>query len=136
MEAFEHSALEHALFKPRVFHLYVDDTFIIWTHGQGKLMEFLSFMNSLYKNTKFTMEVEQSGSFSFLDVFVYRKQDGSLGHKVFQKPPHTDLYFNARSAHHPAPKRAALSTLVHRATAISDKGSLPEELFKTSMECI
>jgi hypothetical protein len=40
--------------------------------------------------------------------------DGSLGHTVYRKPMHTDLYLHAESAHHPAQKNWVLRTLVHR----------------------
>lgn len=33
-EAFEQLALEHALLKSMVFKCYIDDTFVVWPHGQ------------------------------------------------------------------------------------------------------
>jgi hypothetical protein len=37
----------------------------------------------------FTMEKEEDGHLPFLDINIYRKPDGSLGHKVYRKPTHT-----------------------------------------------
>ena len=36
------------------------------------------------------MEIEE-GHLPFLDIDIYRKKDGSLGHKVYQKPTHTRI---------------------------------------------
>ncbi|KAJ4425835.1 hypothetical protein ANN_27461 [Periplaneta americana] len=77
---------------------------------------------------KFTKEVEKDGCLPFLDILISRKPDGTLGHSVYRKPMHTDLYLNGRSHHHPAQKRTVLSTLLHRARGISDKESLPSEI--------
>ena len=46
------------------------------------------------------MEVEKNGSIPFLDVLVYKKLDGSLGHMAFRKKTHTDSYLEADSHHH------------------------------------
>lgn len=66
----------------------------------------------LYELTAWEHQI-YNGMLPFLDVLVYWKQDGCLGHVVYRKPTHTDLYLNANSAHHPAQKKAVLSTLVH-----------------------
>jgi hypothetical protein len=74
------------------------------------------------------METESEGHLPFLDIDIYRRSDGSLGHKVYQKPTHTNLYLNARSHHHPSSKQAALSTIIHRARDLCDQDSLHAEL--------
>ncbi|PNF22070.1 hypothetical protein B7P43_G09300 [Cryptotermes secundus] len=68
------------------------------------------------------------GHLPFLDIDIYRRPDGSIGHTVYRKPTYTNLYLNAKSHHHPSSKQAALSTLVHRARALCDQGSLHAEL--------
>jgi hypothetical protein len=73
------------------------------------------------------METESEGHFPFLDLDIYRRSDGSLGHKVYRKPTHTNLYLNAKSHHHPSNKQAVLSTLIHRARALCDEDSLQAE---------
>jgi hypothetical protein len=74
------------------------------------------------------METEKDGHLTFLDIDIYRKPDGSLGHRVYRKPTHTNLYLHADSHHHPSNKQAVLSTLVHRARALYDHESLHDEL--------
>jgi hypothetical protein len=39
------------------------------------------------------MEIWIDNSLAFLDVLVKKKPDGSLGHTVYRKPMHTDLYY-------------------------------------------
>lgn len=73
------------------------------------------------------MEGDVHGQLPFLDVLVYRKQDGSVGHSVYRKHTHTDFYLNALS-YHPAQKWAVLKTLVYTALAIADCDSLNQEL--------
>jgi hypothetical protein len=72
--------------------LLVDDTFVIWPHGKDKLTEFLKHLNGIHNNIKFTMEIEDEGHLPFLDIDIYMKMDGSLGHRVYRKPNHTNLY--------------------------------------------
>jgi hypothetical protein len=64
----------------------------------------------------------------FLDIDIYRKKDGSLGHKVYRKPIHTNLYLHQKSHHHPANKNSVLTSLTHRAKALWDPESLAPEL--------
>jgi hypothetical protein len=74
----------------------VDDTFVIRPHGPGKLSEFRDHLNSVHEKIHFTMETERDGHLPFLDTNIYRKPDGSLGHKVYRKPTHTNLYLNSQ----------------------------------------
>ena len=71
---------------------------------------------------------EDTSHLPFLDIDIYRKMDGSLGHKVYQKPTHTNLCLHQKSHHHPANKHSVLSSLVHRANALCDQESLASEL--------
>ena len=74
------------------------------------------------------MEIEEEGLLPFLDIDIYRKQDGSLGHRVHSKPIHTNQYLHHNSHHHPANKKSVLSSLIHRAKALCDQDSLIQEL--------
>jgi hypothetical protein len=74
------------------------------------------------------MEIEENGHLPFLDIDIYKKADGSLGHKVYLKPTHTNLDLHQLSHHHPANKHSVLSSLIHRTRALCDQDSLPQEL--------
>jgi hypothetical protein len=74
------------------------------------------------------METESEGHLPFLDLDIYRRPDASLGHAVYRKPTHTNLYLNAKSHHHPSNKQAVLSALIHRARLLCDDDSLQDEL--------
>jgi hypothetical protein len=75
-----------------------------------------------------TKETEREGHLAFLYIDIYRRPNGSLDHRVYRKPIHTSLYLNVGSHHHPSNRQAMLSTLVHRAGALCDEGSLNAEL--------
>ena len=78
------------------------------------------------------MEVEENESIPFLDVLVYRKLDGSLGHKVFRKKTHTDSYLDADSHHHPAQKLGIINTLETRVVRICDDEHLKEKISRST----
>ena len=52
----------------------------------------------------------------------------TLGHKVYRKPTHTNLYLQQSSHHHPANKQSVLTSLIHRARSLCDEESLPQDL--------
>ena len=64
----------------------------------------------------------------FLDIDSHRKPDGSLGHKIYWEPTHTNLYLHWDSHHHPANEQSLLASLIHRAKALCDQDSLTKEL--------
>jgi hypothetical protein len=109
MEDFEKRAIEHATHKPTCWFRYVDDTSVIWKHGQEKLPEFLNHLNGLHNNIHFMM----------------KKEDG---HRVYRKPTHTKLYLHHDSHHHPSHEQSVLTYLTHRATAVGDQDSIKQEL--------
>jgi hypothetical protein len=44
---------------------------------------FLDHLNGPHRNIKFTMKMEKDHFPSFLDIDIYRRLDGFLGHKVY-----------------------------------------------------
>ncbi|XP_046400884.1 uncharacterized protein LOC124167130 [Ischnura elegans] len=127
MESFEKTALESYDKRPSLWLRYVDDTFVIWPHGEEELKRFLNHLNSQHHAIQFTMELEKEHQLSFLDVLVKRKGNGRLGHSVYRKPTHTDRYLNAASHHHPSQKSSLVATLVNRAYKICDSDSIASE---------
>ncbi|XP_071794603.1 uncharacterized protein [Asterias amurensis] len=124
MEEFESSSLLTADLRPNLWLRYVDDTFVVWPHGQDSL----HYLNQQHSSIKFTMEQEHSGKLPFLDVLITRNQDGTLHHSIYRKPTHTDRYLHQRSFHHPAIKSSVNRALVQQAYTICDPDSLQHEL--------
>ncbi|XP_046406226.1 uncharacterized protein LOC124171132 [Ischnura elegans] len=60
------------------------------------------------------MQTEKDNRLPFLDILIERRADGSLGHSVYRKPTHTDLYLNGRSHHHPAILRRHKVEKIHK----------------------
>jgi hypothetical protein len=85
MEDFEERALDLAPYKLLCWFPYMDDAFVIWPHGPGKLKDFLNHLNSIHQCILFIMETESEGHFPYLDIDIYERPDGSLGHRVYRK---------------------------------------------------
>lgn len=73
MEAFEQKAINLATDEPKLWVQYIDNTFVIWQHGQDKLEPYQQHLNSLQDPIQFTMKVEDSQQLPFLDVLVKRE---------------------------------------------------------------
>ena len=90
-------------FKPLVWYRYIDDIFLIWTHGNDELEKFLLFVENYsdMKKMKSTIKFEVNKSESevnFLDVSVNLKE-GSLSTSLFCKATDAHLYLNYSSNH-------------------------------------
>ena len=77
MEAFKTRALELAPLRPKMWVRYVDDTFILWPHGEEELRIFHDHLNSINHSIQFMYEKEIEGTLPFLDVELKR-----MGEKV------------------------------------------------------
>jgi hypothetical protein len=71
---------------------------------------------------------KKEGHLPFLDTDIYRKPDGSLGYRVYQKPIQTNLYIHWHSHHHPANKQLVLASLINSIKALCDKDSITQEM--------
>ena len=74
--------------KPSLWLRYIDDVFLLWTHGPEEFQNFVDHCNDLHHSIKFTAETS-SHEIPFLDVMVSIK-DGSLQNDLYSKP--TDSY--------------------------------------------
>ncbi|CAL8110124.1 unnamed protein product [Orchesella dallaii] len=107
---------------------YVDDIFAI-VH-ERHIKSTCNSLNAFHPSIQFTLEQEPDTKpgIPFLDVFIYRKPDNSLGHKIYRKPTHTNRYLHFTSFHPKAHKISVVDSLVTRAIRISDSIHLQEEL--------
>jgi heme-degrading monooxygenase HmoA len=116
MEYVEDKALSSALYPPKWWHRYVDDSRACIKKEHED--EFHSHLNSINPHIKFTIEVETEGSIAFLDTKTTRKKDGSIAVSVFRKATHTDRYLDFKSHHHAQHKCSVVRTLMDRASHI------------------
>jgi hypothetical protein len=115
MEEFGKVAVNRVALNPTYRFHYMDDTFMIWPHGPKELKILL---NHIQFSILFTKMMKSNSHLPFLDIDIYRRPVGSLGHMVYRKPTHTSFYLNAESHHHLTNKHFMFSTLVLIARAI------------------
>ena len=106
---------------------FVDDTFLIWAHGEEELETFVDHLNKQSDSIKFMKEFEKNIALPFLNTLVIKKQDGGIAHKVYRKKIHTEQYLHALSQHHLNQKMGVLNTLITRALRVSDKDHIESE---------
>ena len=56
MHSVKQEILKNSKLKPMIWRRFIDDVFIIWTHGKDKLEEFLDYINKAHETIKFTAE--------------------------------------------------------------------------------
>lgn len=88
MAEFEKEALAKCTLKPDLYFRYLDDIFIVWSHGRTAFNDFLQIFNSHRASINFKAEVS-SNSINFLDTTLFRSTDNSIHSKVYFKPTDT-----------------------------------------------
>ena len=94
MSYFEDKFLNSLVEKPLVWWHYIDDIFMIWQHGEEKLLKIL---NSCHLAIQFTAEYSLD-KVNFLDVEVIRSGNKLLA-DLYIKPTHTHQYLEISSCH-------------------------------------
>ena len=97
MGALEEKVLSDVDKKPDVWWRYIDDVFVIWTHGEECLIEFVNQINKMHTKIQFTAEWS-SRSIAFLDVNV-SIDGGRIVTDLFSKPTDTHQFLHRRSCH-------------------------------------
>ena len=69
MGKLEKELLAQSRKKPTVWWRYIDDVFVLWTHGEESLNNFIGDINQAHPTIKFTAEWSKE-SVSFLDTTV------------------------------------------------------------------
>ena len=81
MGEFERKALKDYADQPFLWLRYIDDILMVWTHGEEKLDNFITYLNNIHPTIKFTSE-RSTTSIPFLDVNI-QLENGKI---------ETDLY--------------------------------------------
>ena len=114
-------------FRPKYYKRYVDDVFLMF-EDRSQVKKFLRYMNSRHANINFTVEEEENGSLSFLDIAITRNE-GKLTTSIHRKKTFSGVYVNYNSFLPRDYKRGLISTLLHRAyTICSDYDKLHQEI--------
>lgn len=102
MAQWEKRVLAQAEYKPLIYKRYLDDIFMIWTHGRDKLQSFLDFLNSDNPCIKLKAEISET-SVDFLDLTIFKgtrfQREGILDTKVYHKPTDTMQLLHKASYH-------------------------------------
>ena len=96
MGKFELDFLGDLSFSPIFWKRFIDDIFLIWTHGEEKFNLFLEKINSVHPNIKF--ESTKSNSIPFLDVLV-KFENGKIETDLYTKPTDSHNYLDWNSCH-------------------------------------
>ena len=98
MGEFERKALQNYTDKPHLWLRYIDDIFMVWTHGQEKLDDFIKYLNNIHPTIKFTSE-RSTTSIPFLDVNI-QLSNGKIETDLFCKPTDKHQYLLHSSVTH------------------------------------
>jgi hypothetical protein len=83
--------------QPLVWYRFIDDIFMIWTHGVESLTEFIDYLNTRVESINFTSEISLD-KVNFLDTTV-KKVGNKLQTDLYQKPTDSHSYLLYNSAH-------------------------------------
>ena len=120
MEDVEQRALATSPVKPFFWKRYVDD--VISAVSGNEAERLLSHLNSVEPSIQFTLEREKDRHLPFLDLNVYRGEQGNLETSVYRKPTHNDKYL-AFDSHHPiCHKKSVAKTLLYVSNVLKANG--------------
>ena len=83
-------------FKPIIYRRFVDDTFLLFQTKDHVEKFKNSTNNKQHKNIKFTSEIEEDGSLSFLDITI-TCENNKLVTSVYRKPTFSGVFTNFES---------------------------------------
>lgn len=86
------------LLKPILYKRFIDDIFMIWTHGPDTLNNFIQHLNTVHPTIKFTANISKT-DLEFLDTKV-TLHNGQLTTELFTKSTNAQAYL-LRSSYHP-----------------------------------
>ena len=111
---FENISLENCPihFKPIVYRQFADDTFLLF-RSKDYVEKFRNYLNKQHKNIKFTSEIEENGSLSFLDIKISHENNKFVT-SVYRKPTFSGVFTNFESFIPDIYKRWLIETLRNR----------------------
>ncbi|GFO41068.1 hypothetical protein PoB_006757300 [Plakobranchus ocellatus] len=131
MDELEEELLASAATKPKIGLRYIDDIFLIWTHGRSNLDVFIAHANDFHASIKFSSTIS-SFHVPFLDVMGL--SDDILHTDLYSKPTDTFKYLQWASCHPYHTKRNISYSLAIRLIRIcSSEEALANRLRQLSL---
>ena len=84
--------------QPLLWKRFIDDIFVIWSHGEDALHLFIHHLNECMPSFKFEAETSRT-EVHFLDVTVRLDPQGSISTTLYTKPTDSHNYVNYKSCH-------------------------------------
>ena len=131
---FENQALQNAPnnLQPITWKRFIDDIFMIWTHGEETLIKFHNYLNSLHPTIKFDITYSNK-EINFLDTTIFFNKKGKLESTLYVKPTDTCALLHAESFHPRHCKRSVVySQALRYQRIITDDNLLKEQLTNLS----
>ena len=97
MSKFEQDHVYTYHLQPILWKRFIDDIFLIWTHGVESLKEFIIHLNTVHPTLKFTSATSPT-EIAFLDLIIYSTDD-KLCTKLYTKDTDRHMYLNFHSEH-------------------------------------
>ena len=95
MAELEENFLSGYPYKPLAYYRYIDDIFIIWSHGLDLLHNFINCINHQHSNIIFTSNISTT-SVNFLDVTI-DLHGGNISTKTYTKSTDTHAFLSYNS---------------------------------------
>ena len=119
MGEFERKALKDYADQPFLWLRYIDDILMVWTHGEEKLHNFITYLNNIHPTIKFTSE-RSITSIPFLDVNI-QLENRKIDTDLYCKRTDKHQYLLHSSSHPYHTKKAIPYSLALRLRRICSK---------------
>ena len=84
-------------FKPKLYKGYVDRIFVM-SRARDHVKKFVDYMKTKHPNIRFTFEIEDHNSFSFLDIKIIRNTEKkAFETSVYRKRTFSGVFTNFKS---------------------------------------
>ena len=99
MAKWEKGAMDKSPLKPKLYLRYLDDIFVIWSHGIQAFWAFFHTLNNHHRTIKLKPQINHT-TIDFLDVTVFKVPNNpKLQTKVYFKPTDTHQLLHKQSFH-------------------------------------
>ena len=117
MKYVETKLMEISPKKPALWLRFIDDIFIIWSHGKQALEDFKHLSNNIHPTIKFAFNNSET-EIAFLDTIIYRGKNNQILTRLYHKLTDNKQYLHYNSAHPWKQKRSVLYGLLIRCRRI------------------